>query len=353
MIVPFCDLAAQNRELMPELTEAFERVALGNRLILGPELAAFESEWAAFCGAKYAVGVGNGLEALTLILRAYGIGQGDEVIVPVHTCIATWMAVSQVGATLVPVDCLRSGAMDLQRVMAVMSERTSAIVPVHLYGRENRLFQLMDLGPKIVVDAAQGHGLKAIGNAAGFSFYPTKNLGALGDGGAVVTDDEELADRVRLLRNYGSSTKNEHQMASGNSRLDELQAAFLRVKLRRLISDNETRRRNANIYFDILLDCPGVVLPTEGIDHVWHQFVIMVKDQYKLYWNLADKGIGTAVHYPTPPHLQPAYKYLGFKAGDFPVAEQIATECLSLPIGPEHDERSIRYVAEHVRMYVG
>lgn len=352
MIVPFLDVAAQNRECKRELSEAFGRVAAGNSLILGPEVAAFEQEWAAYCGAKYAVGVGNGLDALRLILKALGIDRGDEVIVPANTYIATWMAVSAVGAWPVPVDvnCF-TWNVDPGLVAKVMTYRTKAIIAVNLYGMPADFDGLQEVAAKrripIIVDAAQSHGVDCKGLTAAYSFYPTKNLGALGDGGAVVTDDQQIADSVRRLRNYGSIARNVHTEVGCNSRLDEVQAAFLRAKLLMLDVWNGRRRDNAAIYEEELAT-GRYTLPMTGPAREWHQYVIAHKDRDALRKRLAAVEIGTDVHYPTPPHLQPVYAGR-WKEDAFPIAEALARDCLSLPIGPELTEGQVRYVAEEVR----
>jgi dTDP-4-amino-4,6-dideoxygalactose transaminase len=348
MSVPFLDLGRLHASIADELAEAHRRVVTANQLILGPEVAAFEAEFAAYCGARHCVGVSSGLDALSLALRAAGIGPGDEVIVPAHTYIATWLAVTHAGATPAPVevspdDCLiRADAVE-----AAVTPRTRAILPVHLYGRPADMGEIMRIGNKhglfVLEDAAQAHGASyrgrragALGHAGAFSFYPSKNLGALGDGGAVVTNDAELAERIRRLRNYGSTQRNVHEVAGHNARLDEMQAAFLRVKLPRLDEWNEMRRIRAQRYMR-LLSGGRLKLPATGSADTapaWHLFVVQSGERAELMSALAATGVGCFVHYPTPPHLQPAYAHLKLGRGAFPVSETLADSVLSLPMDP-------------------
>lgn len=327
MRVPFCDLAKVNAELRPQLDDAYLRVMARGQYILGPEVEAFEQEWADYCQRDYCVGVGNALDGLTLMLRAYGIGPGDEVIVPANTYIATWLAVSAVGASPVPCDP-DPVSMNLHNIGHAITDRTKAVLAVHLYGRPADVGYLRGWTSvrkiPLLIDAAQAHGIKGadLGDCAAFSFYPTKNLGALGDGGAVVTNDQAIEDRVRLMRNYGSMEKNVHGSIGFNTRLDELQAAFLRAKLPYLDEFNARRRRNATVCCG---EAHGVV----------HQFVVRVPDRPSFRKELSEAGIETAVHYPTPPHMQGAYYHEGFGPGSFPVAELLAREVVSLPVGPE------------------
>lgn len=337
--VPFCDLAAVNREVAPQLESAYRRVVSRGQFVLGAEVDAFEIEWAAYCQKRYAVGVGNGMDAIALMLRACGIGPGDEVIVPAHTCVATWMGVSASGATPVPVDAdVVTFLIDPDLVAAAITSRTLAILAVHLYGRPCDMTALRSIatrhGLKLLVDAAQAHGMtgEALGDAAAFSFYPTKNLGALGDGGAVVTDDTGIASQVALLRNYGSIIKNRNEVVGANSRLDELQAAFLRAKLPYLDRFNARRLANAS----------AAGLSSRGVHHL---AVATVANRDHFRQKLAERGIETMVHYPTPPHLQPAYKHLGYPATFLPVAELLAREVVSLPIGPELTREQVDHVA--------
>lgn len=354
--IPFLDLKAPYVELKDELDAAYRRVMDSGWYILGAEVEAFESEFADYCGVKHCIGVGNGLEALSLVLRAWGIGPGDEVIVPSNTYIATWLAVTHTGATPVPVEPIDSTYnIDPARIEAAITPRTKAILPVHLYGQPADMDPICNIasryGLKVLEDAAQAHGAKYCGrrtgglaDAAGFSFYPSKNLGAIGDGGAVTTNDAEMAHKIRMLRNYGSPVKYVNETIGYNSRLDELQAALLRVKLRHLDAWNDRRRQLAGWYMLALSNTfPDLVLPavSELCDPCWHLFVIRSSKRDALQRTLASCGIGTMIHYPIPPHLQEAYDYLGYHAGSFPLAEKMAQEVLSLPMGPHLSKTSL------------
>lgn len=349
--VAFLDLRFPYLEIKDELDAAFQRVMNSGWYILGEEVTAFEKEFAEYCGTKHCVGVANGLEALQLILRSYGIGADDEVIVPANTYIATWLAVSNAGATVVPVEPdPRTYNLDPRRVEAAITRKTKAILPVHLYGQPADMDPINDIarrhGLKVIEDAAQAHGARyrdrragSLGDAAGWSFYPTKNLGAYGDAGAVTTDDDELADRVRLLRNYGSKSKYYNDEKGINSRLDEIQAALLRVRLKHLDEWNSRRARIAGKYLDELRETelllPGVC---EGADPVWHLFVVRSNRRDELQRYLKSVGVNTLVHYPVPPHLQKAYREMRLPLGSFPVTETIHQEALSLPMGPQLGE---------------
>jgi dTDP-4-amino-4,6-dideoxygalactose transaminase len=362
MNVPFLDLKSPYRELQPELDAAYHRVMESGWYILGEEVEAFEREFAAFCGAKHCIGVGNGLEALHLILRAYSIGAGDEVIVPANTYIATWLAVSYAGATPVPVEPdPHTWNLDPDRIESAITPRTRAILPVHLYGQPADMEPIHDIarrhGLKVIEDAAQAHAATygerragALGDAAGWSFYPGKNLGALGDAGAVTTNDDELADRVRVLHNYGSRVKYYNEVKGYNSRLDPLQAAFLRAKLPHLEQWNERRKSIAAAYKEKLANVPGLELPfvPDSIDPSWHLFVILHPRRDALQKHLSAAGIGTLIHYPVPPHLSKAYAEMGCKAGDFPVTERIAERALSLPMGPHLSQAEMQYVVDTI-----
>jgi dTDP-4-amino-4,6-dideoxygalactose transaminase len=347
-MIPFLDFGAMHTELRPRLDAAYSRVVDSNWLILGKELAAFEQEFADYCGAQHCVGVANGLDALFITLKAMGIGPGDEVIVPSNTYIATWLAVSYAGATPVPVEPdPRTYNIDPSLIEAAITPATRAIMPVHLYGQPADMDPIMAIAKKyalkVVEDAAQAHGAKykgrrtgTLGDAAGFSFYPGKNLGALGDGGAVVTNDGALAEQLRVLRNYGSRVKYHNDVKGFNSRLDELQAAFLREKLTVLDDWNERRRQTAALYLAALSDA-GLTLPYVPVwaEPVWHLFVVRHQKRDQLQATLAAHDIATMIHYPIPPHLQHAYKELGFGLGVYPIAETIHNEVLSLPIWPQ------------------
>lgn len=352
MTVPFLDLKAGYLELQDELDAAHQRVMASGWYVLGPEVEAFETEFAAYCGSKHCVGVGNGLEALHLVLRAWGIGPGDEVIVPSNTYIATWLAVTYAGATPVPVEPNPATYnIDPSRIAAAITPRTRAILPVHLYGQPAEMDPILELarrhGLKVLEDAAQGHGARykgrrtgSLGDAAGFSFYPGKNLGAYGDGGAVTTDDPDLAKQLRILRNYGSQQKYYNEVPGYNSRLDELQAAFLRVKLARLDNWNASRRQVADWYLQTLpTSFPDLVLPQVPgwAESCWHLFVVQTPKREQLQRFLQAQGVGTLIHYPVPPHLQQAYQNLHLRPGDFPLAERMAGQVLSLPIWPQLD----------------
>ena len=347
MSIPFLDLRAPHEELRTELRETFERVLDSGWYILGEEVKQFELEFAAYCEANHCIGVGNGLEALHLILRGYGIGAGDEVIVPSNTYIATWLAASYAGATPIPVEPdERTYNINPVLIEAAITPRTKAIIAVHLYGQPADMDAINAVAKKyklkVIEDAAQAHGARYkgkrvgnLGDAAGFSFYPGKNLGGIGDGGAVTTDDPVLADNIRVLCNYGSRIKYQNEVKGFNSRLDELQAAFLREKLKKPDDWNGRRKVIAAEYLSKFHD-GGIVLPyvPEWADPVWHLFVVRNSQRDKLQQRLGELGIGTMIHYSTPPHLQGAYAELGFSKGSFPVAEKIHDEVLSLPIGP-------------------
>ncbi len=347
-MIPFLDFGAMHSELRPRLDAAYSRVIDSNWLILGRELEAFEHEFAAYCGARNCIGVGNGLDALFMTLKAMGIGPGDEVIVPSNTYIATWLAVSYAGATPVPVEPdVSTYNIDPARIEVAITSATRAIMPVHLYGQAADMDPIVELakryGLKVIEDAAQAHGARykgrrvgRLGDAAGFSFYPGKNLGALGDGGAIVTNDDALAEQVRILRNYGSRVKYHNEVKGFNSRLDELQAAFLREKLSVLDAWNERRCEVATRYREGLLNV-GLVLPhvPDWADPVWHLFVIRHPNRDQLQAHLTMSGISTMIHYPIPPHLQGAYVEMGLPRGALPIAEEIHDQVLSLPMWPQ------------------
>ena len=347
MNVPFLDLKATYEELRPEFDAAYHRVMNSGWYLLGQELEAFEAEYAAYCQTKYCLGVANGLDALHLILRAYDIGPGDEVIVPSHTFIATWLAVSYVGAVPVPVEVdQKTYNMDPDRIEAAITPRTKAVMPVHLYGQPADMDPILAVankyGLKVIEDSAQAQGARykgrctgGLGHAAGHSFYPGKNLGAFADAGAVTTNDRSIYEKVKKLRNYGAAVKYQHELQGVNSRIDELTAAFLRVKLRKLDEWNARRKKIAAFYLTHLppATCHLPLVP-EWTEPSWHLFVIRHPHRDQLQKQLAEAGIGTLIHYPVPPHRTGAYQKLGFKAGDFLVTEQLCSEILSLPIGP-------------------
>jgi dTDP-4-amino-4,6-dideoxygalactose transaminase len=367
MKVPFLDLRPAYRELQVELDAAWRRVMDSGWYILGEEVEAFEREFAAYCGVKHCVGVGNGLDALILILRAYEIGGESEVIVPANTYIATWLAVSYAGAKPVPVEPgLQTYNLDPGRIEDAITARTRAIIPVHLYGQPAAMEAIREIalrhGLKVIEDAAQAHGgadggkrVGNLGDAAAFSFYPTKNLGAFGDAGAVVTNDDSIADRVRVLRNYGSRAKDYNEVKGVNSRLDPIQAGFLRVKLKHLDEWNGRRRNVAQQYLEALSGCPDVILPSvaRGAEPAWHLFVLrhFRRDNFRKHLN--ESGIGTLVHYPVPPHLSGAYADGGWKRGDFPLTEELADTVLSIPIGPHLHSGGIASVTQAVQAFKG
>jgi dTDP-4-amino-4,6-dideoxygalactose transaminase len=364
--IPFLDVAAAYAELQDELDAAARRVMASGQFILGPEVTAFEEEFAAYCETSHAIGVGSGLDALQLILLGYGVGQGDEVAVPSNTFIATWLAVTHAGATPVPVEPdPATHSITAEVVEAAITPSTKAIMPVHLYGHPADMDGIVALGRKrgipVIEDAAQAQGARyrarragQLANAAGFSFYPGKNLGAMGDAGAITTDDDALAERVRMLRNYGSRVKYHHDLPGLNSRLDSLQAGVLRIKLRHLDEWNERRRAVADLYVRRLDDIEGLVLPVaaDWAEPVWHLFVVRHPRRDALQERLSDAGIDTMIHYPIPPHLTGAYA-AAFEGVRLPVAERLADEVLSLPMGPHLALEDAERVAVAVRDAIG
>jgi len=361
--IPFLDLKQTYLELKTELDIALQRVMNSGWYIHGEELRAFESEFAEYCNVKYCVGVGNGLDALHLILCAMDIGAGDEVIVPSNTFIATWLGVSYAGATPVPVEPDETTFnIDPTRIEAAITERTKAIMPVHLYGQPADMEPILEIARryklKVIEDAAQAHGARykgkrvgGLGNAAGFSFYPGKNLGAFGDGGAVTTNDPIIAERVRRLSNYGSQIKYSHDVKGFNSRLDELQAALLRVKLRYLDDWNGRRQKIADQYLHKLLDQDYLTLPQvpQWAEPVWHIFVVRTPERDHLQKYLEGCRIQTLIHYPVPPHRQGAYQELSHLS--LPVSERIHKEVLSLPMNPVMDAGHVQCVRNALEKY--
>ena len=378
MKVPFLELKPAYLELKPELDEAYHRVMDSGWYLLGRELDAFEAEFAQYCGARHCLGVGNGLDAIHLILRGYDIGPGDEVIVPSHTFIASWLGVTFAGATPVPVEVNpQTYNLDPNLIEPAITPRTKAILPVHLYGQTADMDPILEIARrhklKVVEDAAQAQGARykgrragSLGDAAAFSFYPGKNLGAFSDAGAVTTNDPQLAERLARLRNYGSKVKYQHEVVGLNSRMDELQSAFLRVKLRHLDDWNARRREVAAVYLSQLSTLsPKLVLPfvPAWADPVWHLFVIRHPQRDTLQEKLADAGIGTLIHYPVPPHLSGAYAHEAptrqgsssplYVPRALPIAEELAATILSLPIGPHVSEEQARLVADRLQALVG
>jgi dTDP-4-amino-4,6-dideoxygalactose transaminase len=348
-----------------EMQEAFIRVYESNWFVLGKELEQFESAYASFNQVKYTVGLSNGLDALHLALKACGVGVGDEVIVPSNTFIATVLAVSYVGATPIFVEPNRETYnIDPTRIEAAITSKTKAIMPVHLYGQSCEMTAIITLAKKhqlfVIEDNAQSQGAAFDGKLTGSwgdinatSFYPGKNLGALGDAGAVTTNSDELAQKVRVLRNYGSQKKYFNKVIGHNMRLDELQASLLNVKLKKLNEWTGQRQQIAEWYNEALTDVEGIIFPkiAEGATHVYHLYVIQTNKRDELQKYLNDHKIGSLIHYPIPPHLQGAYKNLGYKKGDFPIAEEIADNCLSLPIWPGMTNEEVQFVVDKIKSF--
>lgn len=364
MRIPFLNFQPMNNDVREEIYKSFERVFESKWYILGQEVEAFEKEFANYCGVKHCIGVANGLEALFLILVAYGIKEGDEVIVPSNTYIATALAVSYAGARPVFVEPkIETYNIDPDLIEEKITARTRAIIPVHLYGQPADMDPIIELAKKynlkIIEDSAQAHGALYknqktgnLGDAAGFSFYPGKNLGAYGDGGCVTTNDDELAFKVKTLRNYGSQKKYHNIFKGYNSRLDELQAAFLRVKLKYLDKWNAERKKIASYYLENIRN-PKIILPRviEDVEHVWHLFVVRTENRDNFQQYLSEHGIETLIHYPIPMHLQPAYKDLNLAKGDLPIAEKISEEVISLPIWPGMSEKELAHIVETINKW--
>lgn len=358
MKVPFLDLTHQNQLVKAEVSAALHQVMDRDWYINGEALQQFEMDYAQFNQTKYVIGTGNGLDALRIALMTLEIGAGDEVIVPSNTFIATWLAVSSVGATIVPVEPdPATSNIDPNKIRAAITENTKAIIPVHLYGQVCNMTAIVKMAEEhelhVIEDNAQAQGALHNGKLTGTfgilnatSFYPGKNIGAMGDGGALTTDDEAYSKRARMIGNYGSSVKYHHDLIGINSRLDEFQAAVVKAKLPHVKAWNELRRSIARQYMDALKDCSAVRLPqlVQPEGHVFHLFVIHVDDRDGLQAHLAEDGIQTIIHYPIPPHLQKAYSDLGYKKGDFPIAEKLAQECLSLPLFPGMSEEQVEHV---------
>lgn len=361
--IPLVDLKAQYAAIKEEIDAAIRRVLESCSFVGGEELERFEERFAAFCEVKYAIGVGNGTDALFLALRALGIGPGDEVIVPAFTFIATAEAVSATGARPIFVDVdEKTATLDPEAMKAAITPRTVAVIPVHLYGRAAAMEPILEIarrhGLAVVEDAAQAHGARYQGRRVGslgtigcFSFYPSKNLGAYGDGGAVVTNDESLARRIRMLRDHGRTQKYVHEMEGFNSRLDSLQAAILNVKLNYLEQWNRRRETIAARYQALLSNLPNIQLfaPARAEEHVYHLYVVRLKNRDYLMQEMSKKGIQTGIHYPLPLHLQPAYRSHGYREGDFPVSECLSREVLSLPMFAELEEGKQEYIVRVVQ----
>lgn len=376
MKVPFADLRLQHEEIKKEMNLAIAKVVRRGDFILGEEVGLFEKEFAQFCAVKYAVGVSSGTAALFLAVLSLDIGPSDEVIVPDFTYIATALAVSYTGAKPVFVDIEEdSYNIDVVKIKKAITKHTKAIIPVHLYGQAANMAEILKLAKeynlKVIEDAAQAHGAAyydgrttkdegrlgiragAMGDIGCFSFYPTKNLGGLGDGGMIVTNSQKIYEKLLMLRDYGRVSKYAHAIIGYNSRLDTLQAAILRIKLKKLPLWNKLRKEAAYLYNQCFKDTPEVVIPYESAfaKHIYHVYSIRVKNRDELLQLLKNKGIGALIHYPIPLHLQEAYKNLGYKKGDFPVSEKIAGEIMSLPIYPFIKETQVRYVADVIKRF--
>lgn len=363
--IPFISLTPQHDLIRKEMEKGFKKVIGGKRFVLGEAVAAFEKEFANYSGVRHCVTVANGLDALYISLKVLGVSQGDEVIVPAFTCAPTWMAVSRTGATPVAVEVdAKSFNIDATKIEQAVTSKTKAIVPVNLFGRPANFFEILTVARQrniiVVEDNAQGHGANVGGKKTGSfgsinatSFYPTKNLGALGDGGAITTDDSVLAEKARQLRNYGSSSRFHHDAIGINSRLDELQAAFLRIKLTYLDEWNEQRSKLAFRLQKLLEGVGDLKLPRDGkgAHSVYHLFVVSTSRRDQLREFLQQRGVETDIHYPLPPHLQKAYAHLGYKTGSFPITENICETILSLPLWPGMTEQQVDYVGECVKKF--
>ena len=363
MQVPFLDLRAHHEPLMDEFVDAFRQVTDASAFAGGPFVARFETEFAGFCGSRYALGLASGTDALWLSLLALGVGPGDEVITVPNSFMATAEAISLCGARPVFVDVdEETYTMDPQQLEAAITLRTQAIIPVHLFGQTAAMDEILSIarrhGTPVVEDACQAHGANYKGKKAGslgvagcFSFYPGKNLGAFGEAGAITTDDPDLRTKAQVLRDHGQAAKYLHSMIGWNARMDGIQGAVLSVKLRRLAAANESRRVHARLYNELLADEPRVIRPAVGADntHVYHIYAVRVQDRDGVLQRMAARGVNCAIHYPVPIHLQKAYAFLGLGPGSFPVAEQCAKEFLSLPMYPELTEEQIRFVVNTLK----
>jgi len=364
-VVPMLDLGWQHRRVEREVAEGFAAVLENTSYILGPQVDAFEREYAEYSGVDHVIGVGNGTDAIELALRAAGVGPGDEVVIPANTFVATAEAVVRSGASVVLADCGDDYLIDPEALRPLLTPAVRAVIAVHLYGQTADVDAIRAVvGDRVLVieDAAQSQGARyrgrrsgSLGDAAGTSFYPGKNLGAYGDGGAVSTPSAVIAANVRALRNHGGSRRYEHLVIGTNSRLDSLQAVVLSAKLRRLDTWNAERRRLADRYTAALRDLPGITTPlvAEGNEPVWHQYVVRVADRDRVVDELVAAGVGAAVHYPRPIHLLPAFAYLDHGPGDFPLAERFAEQILSLPIYPGLSDEAQDYVVASVEAVLG
>ena len=364
-VVPMLDLGWQHRRIEREVAEGFAAVLENTSYILGPQVDAFEREYAEYSGVDHVIGVGNGTDAIELALRAAGVGPGDEVVIPANTFVATAEAVVRSGASVVLADCGDDYLIDPEALRPLLTPAVRAVIAVHLYGQTadvDAIRAVVGDGVLVIEDAAQSQGARyrgrrsgSLGDAAGTSFYPGKNLGAYGDGGAVSTPSAAIAANVRALRNHGGSRRYEHLVIGTNSRLDSLQAVVLSAKLRRLDTWNAERRRLADRYTAVLRDTPGITTPrvNDGNEPVWHQYVVRVADRDRVVDELVAAGVGAAVHYPRPIHLLPAYACLGHGPGDFPIAERLSEQILSLPIYPGLSDEAQDYVVASVESVLG
>ena len=366
MQVPFIDLRAQYKQIEQEVLPMMSKAMANGAFVGGQQVSDFENEFAEFCESKFCVGLASGTDAIRFALMAVGVGEGDEVITVPNTFIATTEAISQVGAKPVFVDIYPDTYnIYISQIEDKITEKTKAIIPVHLYGQPADIDPILEIGQKqgipVIEDACQAHGALYKGRKAGslgavgcFSFYPGKNLGAFGEGGAIVTQNEEIANKIRMIRDHGQVKKYFHQIEGYNGRLDAIQAGVLRIKLKRLDNWNRSRRENAALYNEVLSEIHGVTIPVEAdfARSVYHLYVILVDKREKLQDFLGSKGITTGLHYPLPLHLQQAYGYLGYKKGNFPVTEEVATRLLSLPMFPELAREQIEYVAQYVKGFV-
>jgi dTDP-4-amino-4,6-dideoxygalactose transaminase len=351
--------------LRDDMLKAFEEFYDGGWYILGEQVKEFESEYAKYSGTNFSVGLSNGLDALIIALRVLGIGEDDEVIVPSNTYIATLLAISHVGAVPILVEPnIETYNIDWSKIEEVITDKTKAIIPVHLYGQACAMDSIMGIASRynlyLIEDNAQAHGARwdgkltgSWGHINGTSFYPGKNLGALGDAGAITTDDETLAQKALILRNYGSSKKYYNEIIGYNNRLDELQASFLRIKLKAIDNWNENRKQIARFYTESLIDVGDLILPKvhPNATHVFHLYVIRTTKRDDLQKHLQNSGIGTLIHYPVPPHLQKAYDFLNFKIGDFPIAEKLSQTSLSLPIWPGMKNNEVEFVISSIKAF--
>ncbi|MEO3404317.1 DegT/DnrJ/EryC1/StrS family aminotransferase [Mucilaginibacter sp. CAU 1740] len=365
MNIPFLSFTAQNDLIEDEIRAAFERVFQNKWYILGKEVTSFEQAYAQYNQVQHCIGVANGLDALHIALKTLEVGEGDEVITPSNTFIATWLAISQTGATIVPVEPdPQTYNIDVTRLEAAITPKTKVIMPVHLYGQACQMDTIIQIANKynlfVIEDNAQAQGCTyngkltgSFGNINATSFYPTKNLGAYGDAGALTTNDAALAQKTNLIRNYGSEKKYYNEVIGVNSRLDELQAAFLSVKLKYLNSWLDERKQIADAYTKALAGIPDLILPVTAprADHVYHLYVVRTTKRDELEKYLNDNSIGTGIHYPVAPHLQKAYEHLGYKKGDFPIAEEMAETCLSLPLNPGMTDEEIAYVCKAIQQF--